>query len=161
MIRARDALDFRGVYRSVSAVYGALPVTAASAGLVIAAIVPGRGELAGVILAPLFFVIAWRMWLLGVHVEADGVRVVGIVASKRVPWEEIDRFEVRQWQRYPYVGHVVLNSGRAAIPIVAITTTGPRGKEWTRRQAQAPVDRLNEALADWRNGSTSKPKEGK
>jgi hypothetical protein len=118
--------------------------------VVVLAAVPGPAEAVGYVFAPLWLIATWRGWRLGVHVEADGVKVVGFFASKRVPWNDIDRFELRPWQRYPYVGHVVLSGPRSAIPIAAITTAGG-ANDRHRRQAQEPIDRLNEALARWRS----------
>lgn len=148
MIGVSAARNRPRVYRSASAIYGALLATAALAGAIAIAVVPGRGEIVGYIFAPIALAFAWRAWRWGVHIETDGVKVVGSFVSKRVTWEEIDHFDVRPWQRYPYQGHVVLKNGRP-IPIFGISAGRPES-ERHRRQAQEPIDRLNEALEQWR-----------
>ncbi len=157
MTRARDAKNHPDVYRSVSTTRAAVFATAGLVGFIVIAALPGRGEIVGYIFAPVFFLVATRWWRLGVHVETHGVKVVGSLLSKRIAWEEIDRFEVRPWLRYPYQGYVVLTGGRA-VPILGIGAAGrPKSKDQRhRRQAQEPIDRLNEALAQWREASSGK-----
>lgn len=124
---------------------------------IVIAAVPGRAQVAGYIFAPLSAICVWRFWNLGVHVEDNGVLVVSPILSRRVPWAEIDCFEVRPWLQYPYPGYVVLQGDRAPIPIMAIGAGRPEN-ERHRLQAQEPIDRLNEALAEWRrSGEVSEP----
>jgi hypothetical protein len=90
-----------------------------------------------------------------VRSSATSVKVVGSPFSKRIRWEELERFEVRPWQRYPYQGCVVLLSGHA-IPILGIGAAGrPRSRDQRHRwQVQKPIDHLNEVLANWRETHT-------
>ena len=64
-------------------------------------------------MAPPLLLMSWRAWVAGIHVEADGVKVVGFLLSTRFRWDEIDHFAVLPLGGYPYVGHVVLRNGRA------------------------------------------------
>jgi hypothetical protein len=143
------------IYRSVSTTRGAVFVTAVLIGLIALCAVPGRAQVVGYIFTPIWLVGTWRVWRLGVHIEAGGIRVVGSLFSRKVAWKDIDHFEVRPWLRYPYQGHVVLRGGRAPIPILAISAGG-RKNELHLRQVQEPIDRLNEALADWRDDHATK-----
>jgi hypothetical protein len=143
------------VYRSVSTTRGALCATGLLVGLIVLASVPGKAQIVGYIFAPVWTIGTWRTWRVGVHVQDNGVKVVGALVSKRIAWEEIDHFEVRPWLRYPYQGHVILKSGRA-IPILGLGAAGrPKGRdEHHRQQVQGPVDRLNEVLSQSRATST-------
>jgi hypothetical protein len=155
MISARNAGASSGLYRAESTTRAAAFTTAVLVGLIVLAVVPGRAEIAGYIFAPLWLVATWRAWRLGVHVEADGVRVVGFLGSKRVAWEDVDHFEVRPWGKYPYVGYIVLTGARMPVTIVGITTAGGK-TDRHRLQAQVPIDRLNGALAEWREANIVK-----
>jgi hypothetical protein len=90
-----------------------------------------------------------RLWVMGAYVEADGVKVVGFLSSKRAAWADIDRFEVLPSGRYPYVGHVVRRGGHTPIVIRAMAA-GRTKTEKHRLAAQEPVDLLNEVLNEWR-----------
>jgi hypothetical protein len=125
-------------------------MTAFFVGAVVVAVVPGKGQLVGYIFAPLFAVMTWRAWTLGVHVEADGIKVVGSILTKRVPWGDIDHFEVRPWLRYPYQGHVIFRGDRSPMPILAIGGGGTGSDETRRQRAQKLIDPLNELLEEWR-----------
>ena len=98
----------------------------------------------GWIFGPCFAVLAWRQWNLGAHVGERGVKLVSYLLSTRVPWRDIDRFEVRPWYRYPCIGHLVKCNGRA-LPI-----TGIGASRRHRGAAQAVVDELNDALRERR-----------
>jgi hypothetical protein len=102
----------------------------------------------------LCFLIAWRAWVTGIHVEADGVKVVGFLLSRRFRWEEIDHFAVLPLGGYPYVGHVVLHDGRQ-VGTYGIGAPGrPKSKaEQFRLRVQRPVDELNQLLAEQRGGA--------
>ncbi len=136
------------MYRSVSTLRGALFATALVPAGIAIAVFAGRAAPVGYVLAPLGALLAVWAWRAGVHVEHDGVKVVGII-SRRVPWKDIDRFDVRPWQSYPYTGYVVLTGTRPPLPIMAITTAGGK-TEQHRLQAQKPIDELNDALETWR-----------
>jgi hypothetical protein len=102
---------------------------------------------------------SWRAWIAGIHIEADGVKVVGFLLSKRFRWEEVDHFEVLPLGRYPYVGHVVLRDGRHVGTYGIGAPARPKSKaEQFRLQVQRPVDELNQVLAD-RHG-TERPTDG-
>jgi hypothetical protein len=141
------------VYRSVATLHGAWSATVVLIGVIILAAIPGREQIAGCVLAPLWLLATWRAWRMGVYLEAGGVKVVGALISRRLAWEEVERFEVRAWHRYPYTGYVVLRDARPAIPLKAITTGGGKN-ERHQHQAQAPIDQLNEALAAWKQANT-------
>lgn len=152
---ARDAPFHSGICRSVSTRRAAASATVVLVGLVVLAAVPGRAEIEGYVFAPLWLIVTWRAWRLGVHVEHDGVKIVNFVVSKRVAWGDIDHFELRPWGNYPYRGYVILDGGHEPIPLVGIGAPRPKN-ERHRRQAQAPIDRLNNALAGWREAYTDR-----
>lgn len=141
----------RRVYRSTTTVHGAVFATIVLVGLIVLAAVPGRGQIAGYIFAPLWLIVTWRAWRWGVAIEDGGVKVIGSLISRRFSWDEIDHFAVKPWQRYPYQGHVIMKNGRA-VPIFGIGAAGrpKRRDEHHRLQVQEPIDRLNELLAGWR-----------
>jgi Bacterial PH domain len=143
MIRPRAG----GVYRTHDSLVGAAIFGAGA--VVWAVIAITHREVAGYVWAPLFALGAWRMSRLGAHVDDAGVKVVGFLTSRRIAWPDIDHFEVSPAGRYPYVGQVVRTSGRPSVTIMGIST--PRGKtEKHRLEAQAPIDGLNDELANWR-----------
>jgi hypothetical protein len=116
------------------------------------AAVPGHSRGLGFVLAPLCLLMSWRAWVAGIHVEADGVKVVGFLLSKRFRWEEIDHFAVLPLGGYPYVGHVVLRNGRQ-VGTYGIGAPGrPKSKaQQFRLQVQRPIDELNQVLAERRS----------
>jgi len=151
--RVTDGLGGRRVYRTRDPLFGAAVMGAVAVAWAVAALVPAfashKLQVAGYVWAPLFVLGTWRTLKVGVHVSNDGVKVTGFLASKRVAWPEIARFEVSPAGRYPYVGHVIRNNGRPPIVVLGINTA--RGKtEKHRLQAQRQVDGLNKELADWR-----------
>ncbi|HEX4106519.1 MAG TPA: hypothetical protein VHX88_00205 [Solirubrobacteraceae bacterium] len=105
------------------------------------AVAPGPLEVEGLILLVPGIALCWRAWRMGVHVELRGVLVYGLLRSERVPWEEIERFEVRSAEGSPKIGHLVLVGERPALPIGAIRGDG----------AQEAIERLNGELARWRS----------
>ncbi|HZE04156.1 MAG TPA: hypothetical protein VE127_02965 [Solirubrobacteraceae bacterium] len=125
-------------------------MTACLVGTLAIAVVPGKGQIVGYIFAPLAAVCTWRVWNLGVHVEANGIKVVGSLVSRRVAWEEIDCFDVQPWLRNPFQGYVVLRGSGSPIPILAISGGGMGSDEARRLRAQTLIDALNELLEEWR-----------
>ena len=111
----------------------------------------------GAIFAPLILLMAWRFWLVGVYVDADGIKVVGFLRSRRFPWTDIEGFAVEPLSQYPYVGWVVLHNGRHIPMLMAISAAGWPTTEGRRLQAQRPVDELNRALGNWQAGRDSLP----
>lgn len=140
------------VVRSVSTTRAAVGVSAAAIGAVVLAVVPGKAQIVGVVFAVAFLLTAWRAWVAGIHVEADGVRVVGILGSRRFAWEKIDHFAVGPFAGYQYVGHVVLRDGRDIGCLAIAAATRPHG-ERHRLEVQRPIDQLNAILAAWRSSS--------
>lgn len=124
-------------------------MTAIAIACVVLAVVPGNAEVVGYVFAPVCFLVAWRMWNVGAHVGSEGVKVVGLFLTRRVPWADIERFDVLPTAQYPYVGHIIRKDSR---PVMIIAISTARGKtEKHRRTVQAPIDRLNEALDRWRS----------
>lgn len=78
-----------------STVRGAALGTAVAIGCIALAVVPGKAQLAGVILAPVMLLLTWRSWSTGIRVDDKGVKVVTTLLSKRFPWSYVDHFEVR------------------------------------------------------------------
>jgi hypothetical protein len=141
----------RRVYRSVGTVRAATGCSVATTGFCVLAAVPGNSRGLGFVLAPLLLVMSWRAWTAGIHVEADGIKVVGFLLSRRFRWEEIDHFEVLPLGGYPYVGHVVLRDGRHVGTYGIGAPARPKSKaEQFRLHVQRPVDELNQVLADRR-----------
>jgi hypothetical protein len=145
-----DAVSFRRrVFRASGTTWAALGLIAGTAGCVVLAVVPGKGQVVGAVLAVVFLLSAWRMWNAGIQVDADGVKVVTFLGgSRRVAWEDIDHFAVLPLRRYPYVGHVVLRDGRTLATFGL--STDLEKTERNRLEIQRPIDELNETLADWR-----------
>jgi hypothetical protein len=87
----------------------------------------------------------WRACVLGVHVKPDCIVIVGFAKSITVDWADIDRFEVRPWNGYRYVGWVIRRSGQRPIHLVGISTGNRslRGQNSLRKKAQDPIDQLN------------------
>ena len=53
-----------------------------------------HGHLAWSIGAAVGLVALWRAWSGGVHVDPDGIKVVGVLGSRRVEWSDAERFAV-------------------------------------------------------------------
>jgi len=141
----------RRVYRSVSTGRWAAGTSVAAVGFCVLAVLPGKVHVAGFIGAPLFLLMAWRAWTAGIHVEADGVKIVGFLASRRVRWGDVDHFAVLPLGNYPFVGHVVLRDGRQFGTYGISAAARPKSKaEQFRLQVQGPVDELNEVLGEQR-----------
>lgn len=147
MTASTEAARHRRTYRSVSTRRWAIGATVVTVGFCVLAAVPGGGQTAGLVLAPVFLLLTWRTWVVGIHVTADGVQVVGFLVSRRFRWDEVDHFAVLPLGGYPYVGHVVLHDGRK-IGTYGIGAPGrPKSKAVQfRRQVQQPVDELNQLL---------------
>jgi len=116
-------------------------------GMTIVAFGGGRAQVVGYIFASLLLVMVGRGLLVGVHVSSLGVKVVGFVSTRRVSWEDVDRFEAKPAGGYPYVGYLVRKQGR---PIVIVgISTGGAATEAHRLEAQRPVAQLNQMLREW------------
>jgi hypothetical protein len=147
--RSRHAAG-RRVYRSPSTIRGAIIATAGLIGVGVLAALPGRGQIVGFIFLAPWLVGTWRSWTLGVHVEADGVKVVGLVLSKRIRWEDIDHFAVLPAGNYPYVGQIIRRDGGPPMPVLGLAAG--RGERF-RPGVQKPVDELNLVLAEVREAN--------
>ncbi len=133
-------------YRTAGTVRAASATTVGAMAFLAFALVSSRGQTIGFVFTAILALAAWRMWIGGIHIEKDGIRVAGLFMSKRVLWAEIDHFAVLPLGQYPYVGHVVLRDGHQ-IPCIALAAAGRPATERRRLQVQAPVDQLNEILA--------------
>jgi hypothetical protein len=114
------------------------------------------GRVVGAVSAALFGLMTWRAWVSGIHVEEDGVKVVGFLVSRRVAWKDIDHFAVLPLGNYPWVGHVVLRDGHQ-FGTYGIAAPGRPRRERFRLQVQEPVDQLNAELERWRAEPAVKP----
>jgi len=90
----------------------------------------------------------------GIRVGSDGVKVVTAFLSRRVSWDEVDRFAVLPLGRFPYVGYVVLRDGRK-FGTFGLSTSS-RQTEANRLRVQRSVDDLNQVLAE-RREATGQP----
>jgi hypothetical protein len=117
----------------------------------ILAITGGRGKIAALVGAVLLFLLAWRLWMAGIRVGSDGVKVVTVFLSRRVSWDEVDRFAVLPLGRFPYVGYVVLRDGRK-FGTFGLSTSS-RQTEANRLRVQRSVDDLNQVLAERREAA--------
>jgi hypothetical protein len=123
-------------------------MTVLAVGSLCLALVPKAAVLA-LVFGPLWGVVAWRLWLAGVRVRSDGVRVNGYLFSTWVPWSEIERFTVESAGPYPYVGRLIRKDGKPPVILVG-TGTGTRKTEYNRVTAEKPIDLLNKRLEEWR-----------
>lgn len=139
------------IYRSTSTARWAIGASVATIGFCVLAAVPGNSRGLGFVMAPLLLLMTWRAWVTGIHVEADGVKVVGFFLPRRFRWDEIDHFAVLPLGGYPYVGHVILRDGRK-VGTYGIGAPGrPKSKaDQFRLQVQRPVDELHQVLAERR-----------
>jgi hypothetical protein len=102
MTVSTEAARHGRAYRSVSTRRWAIGATVVTVGFCVLAAVPGGGQTAGLVLAPVFLLLTWRTWVVGIHVAADGVKVVGFLVSRRFRWDEVDHFAVLPLGGYPY-----------------------------------------------------------
>lgn len=135
--------DPKGVYRTVGTTYTAMGLTAFGITALIIGLVPG-GNLGFAYMAPFSLAVAWRIGIMGIHVEPDGVKVCDVFFSKRFAWREIDHFAVLPVMKYPWVGHVVLRDGRKIGSLGLSAGT----REEQRLQVQKPIDELNKILEE-------------
>lgn len=138
----------RRVYRAVGTTWAA--VGGAGGAVIFAAVAwhAGRGQAVTIAAAAVLVLMAWRFWNAGIHVLPEGVKVATVFLSRKVAWEDIDRFAVMPLGRYPYVGYVVLHDGRK-FGTFGLSTSA-RKTEKNRLQIQGLTNALNEALAQWR-----------
>jgi hypothetical protein len=145
--------EHKRVYRTVSTVRASWGATAVMIGLVVLAVVPGKAQLFGVIFGIPWLIATWRAWILGVYVEPACVRIVQYVTSRRVPWEDIDRFAVMPAGNYPFAGYIVLRAKHRPIVLAGMGAAARPNPEAKRLQVQRPIDELNEILEEWRQAA--------
>jgi hypothetical protein len=135
------------VYRSGGTTLAAIGAAISTAVLLAVAILSQRGHVAAAAIAAILALMTWRTWNAGIQVEQDGVKVAPTLASRKVPWPEIDRFAVPPLGRHPYVGHVALRDGRR-FGTFGLSTSS-RKTEHNCLAIQRSIDNLNAALSDW------------
>lgn len=114
----------------------------AAVGIVLACL-GGRVAVSGYVFAPLCTLMTLRAGLRGIRIDDRGVVASGWLVSKRVPWENIDRFELRPIGRTPYVAHVIRTGGGPPIGVLAIYGSAA---EPSLDAAQRVIDDLNREL---------------
>jgi hypothetical protein len=140
-------------YRSSTTLWSAVAGSIGSVAFLVGAITPGTGHLLGYGIPALFVLaLSWRLWVAGIHPRRDGVKLVGILVSRTVPWDEIDCFEVRPLGGVPFAGYIVLRDGKAygGLGLAAGGRFSKPGSPAEQR-VQGPVDELNELLAAQRS----------
>jgi hypothetical protein len=118
-----------------------LGVTGGAALFLILGVASTRGRVAAVIIGGMLLVLAWRLWVAGIQVTGDGVKVGTLFLSRRVSWHDIDHFAALPLGRYPYVGCVVLRDGRK-FGTFGLSTSAFE-TEANRLRVQRPIDELN------------------
>lgn len=143
----------RRLVRSPGANHGAVIGIVGILGFVALAVFGNHPVLAA-ICAAFLALLDLRLWLAGIRVGPEGVRIVSLLGvSRRAAWETIDHFAVAPFAGYPHVAHVVLRDGRdfACLAVSA----AKRGDTMQGRLAvEGTVDELNATLAAWRTGWT-------
>ncbi len=121
---------------------------------VIAAVVIAAGGLAlgrtlvWIVAVPLTLALLWRVSRDGIYVDAEGVSFVGLLGSRRLRWDTIDRFDIVAIAQHPYCGAVVLRDGRTLRCLgLSGPPSRPRGRaERHRVRLQSQIDELNATL---------------
>jgi hypothetical protein len=142
------------VYRSPGTRWAAVGGTAVGAVLLVIAATGVRGWVAVLVGGILMLLLAWRMWMVGIRVLADGVVVATVVGSRRFVWSEVDRFAVMALGRSPHVGYAVLRDGRKYGTFGLSTSV--RQTEANRLRVQGPVDELNQILEQHRGSPATR-----
>jgi hypothetical protein len=110
--------------------------------LLIAGVASPKLHVIGPVFAAFNLAVGVRIWMMGVYLSSDAVRVVNFHSAKTLAWGEVDRFEIAPLAQYRYGAYLVRTGDQGRIPIVALT-----GGRWGGGRApQASVDDLNEAL---------------
>ena len=135
--------------RSVGAVRGVIGGAGSTALFLVLAVLSGRGHWVWLAIALLMALLTWWLWRLGIRIEPDGVRVIGLAGSRSVRWEHIDRFVVAPAAGYPFIGHVLLRNG-GDLWTFGLSAAGWPRTEGRRLQVERPIGELNRALAEWR-----------
>lgn len=146
----------RRLHRTPGAVVCAAVLTIGALGFAFVGVQAERGQVAVIVIAALLGISSWRLWIAGIRISSDGVKLNAILFSKRFQWSEIDHFAVLPMARAECVAHVVLRDGRT-VGCAALGSAGAPVPERTRLRIQAAVDDLNQALDDWRRTASAKP----
>ncbi len=98
------------------------------------------------VIGPVFAVVnlavGVRIWMMGVYLRSDTIRVVNFHSAKTLAWDDVERFEIAPLAQYRYGAYLVLRGESGRIPIVALT-----GGRWGGgRAVQKTIDELNEVL---------------
>jgi hypothetical protein len=121
-------------------------ILATSLVLAIALLIAGVASPKLHVIAPVFAVVnlavGVRIWMMGVYLRSDAVRVVNFHSAKTLAWDEVERFEIAPLAQYRDGAYLVRTGDRGRIPIVALT-----GGRWGGGRApQRSIEALNEAL---------------
>lgn len=118
-------------------------------GWVIAALFPGPQQGLCIGAAVLFVVWAVWIWQYGVHVTSRGVTLATQLRATRIPWSEIERFELVPLSAKSYVFAVVKKGEKRMVVSTALATPErPEAVvEHRKREIQAVIDELNDLLA--------------
>jgi hypothetical protein len=138
----RDTPQARSVFRYRSATGWLSAGLALAFVMAVAAVASPKGNLAIGVCCCLMVVVSVRLWMTGVYLRGNGIRVVNPYSSKTVPWDEVDSFAVAPFGQYRYGAYMVRSRIGGRIPIFALASKrmGPG------RDPQKSVDELNEAL---------------
>jgi hypothetical protein len=65
----------------------------------------------------IIFLLLWipcniRLALAGVFPDDEKVRVTNLLSTFELKWTEIEKFEIKRWGPFPYVGQISLCSGK-------------------------------------------------
>ena len=139
----------RRVYRTNDARWVIAFYTAMACGWVVAALFPSAAQGFCIGCAAFFGIWAIWVWQYGVHVTGEGVRVVTILRSMRVPWSEIARFELVARDSRKYFAVVKRGERTMVMSSALCTPVRPEAKvERYRRDIEAVIDDLNKLLAE-------------
>ena len=110
--------------------------------LLIAGVASPKLHVIGPVFAVVNLAVGVRIWMMGVYLRSDGVRIVNFHSAETVAWDDVERFEIAPLAQYRHGAYLVRTGDRGRIPIVALT-----GGRWGGGRApQKSVDELNEAL---------------
>jgi hypothetical protein len=94
-------------------------------------------------------VLAIRVFRASVEIDNSGVRVVGLVRSHSLPWEDIEAFESRALPDRE-TGVVCLRNGRVIAAYALMT--GQKANDARRQEVRNLVQRCNDALQQATSG---------
>jgi len=137
----------RTIYRAKGLLASGIRVNGALMVIGLLVLVLSRhAQVLGVLLLVIGIVMMWRGYNLEVHIRSDGVKVQHWIGSHTLSWDEIDRFDVSPFEKYPYVGHVILKNGKEVISL-GLSTPHKKNASYV----QVPVAELNALLDERRH----------